>query len=162
GTSTYDGISIAWSIAEFLHNHPAYRAKILFATHYHELTELANELRRAKNLNVAVREWGGKVIFLYRVVDGGVDHSYGVQVARLAGLPQSVLDRARSVLESLEGGAFAPALGRSIPAQQLPLFAEQGESAVEGELKKVDLDRMSPRDALDFLYHLKRLSRKPR
>jgi len=160
GTSTFDGISIAWAVAEHVHNHIA--AKTLFATHYHELTELAKEMKRAKNLNVAVREWGGKVIFLYRVVEGGADHSYGVQVARLAGLPQSVLDRARSILESLECGAFAPAAGRSIPSQQLALFPHEDESAVAAELEKVDLDKMSPRDALDFLYHLRKLSRKPR
>jgi DNA mismatch repair protein MutS len=158
GTSTFDGISIAWAVAEYVHNRIG--AKTLFATHYHELTDLTRELKRAKNLNVAVREWSGKVIFLYRVVDGGADHSYGVQVARLAGLPQSVLERARSILESLERGTFEPAHGRSIPTQQLSLFPEQTESGLEAELDKVDLDRMAPREALDFLYHLKRLSRK--
>jgi len=156
GTSTFDGISIAWAVAHYLHDRIG--AKTLFATHYHELTELATKLNRAKNLNVAVREWGGKVIFLYRVVDGGADHSYGVQVARLAGLPQSVLKQAREILESLECGTFMPALGRSVPVQQLTLFPEEGESAVEAELGKVDLDKMSPRDALDFLYHLRKLS----
>ena len=160
GTSTFDGISIAWAVAEYLHNRIG--AKTLFATHYHELTELATKLDRAKNLNVAVREWGGKVIFLYRVVDGGADHSYGVQVARLAGLPQSVLKQAREILESLECGTFMPALGRSVPVQQLTLFPEEGESAVESELGKVDLDKMAPRDALDFLYHLRKLSERSR
>jgi DNA mismatch repair protein MutS len=158
GTSTFDGISIAWAVAEYLHDRIG--AKTLFATHYHELTELATKLKRAKNLNVAVREWGGKVIFLYRVVDGGADHSYGVQVARLAGLPPSVLEEARTILESLECGTFMPALGRSVPVRQLTLFPEDGESAVESELEKVDLDTMAPRDALEFLYHLKKLSEK--
>jgi len=160
GTSTFDGISIAWAVAEYLHDRIG--AKTLFATHYHELTELATKLKRAKNLNVAVREWGGKVIFLYRVVDGGADHSYGVQVARLAGLPPSVLEEARAILESLECGTFMPALGRSVPVRQLTLFPEEGESAVESELEKVDLDTMAPRDALDFLYHLKKVSEKSR
>ena len=102
GTSTFDGISIAWSVAE--HIHDRIRAKTLFATHYHELTELANQLDRAKNVNVSVREWGGKVVFLYRIVDGGADHSYGIQVAKLAGLPAAVLGRARKILEALESG----------------------------------------------------------
>jgi DNA mismatch repair protein MutS len=158
GTSTFDGISIAWAVAEYLHDHIG--AKTLFATHYHELTELATPLKRAKNLNVAVREWAGKVIFLYRVVEGGADHSYGVQVARLAGLPQRVLDEARSILESLERGTFTPALGRSVPVQQLSLFPEETEPEIESELKKADLDRMSPREALDFLYHLRNLLKK--
>jgi len=160
GTSTFDGISIAWAVAEYLHDHIG--AKTLFATHYHELTELATRLKRAKNLNVAVREWAGKVIFLYRVVEGGADHSYGVQVARLAGLPQRVLDQARSILESLERGTFTPAIGRSVPVQQLSLFPEEAEPAIESELKKADLDRMSPREALDFLYHLRSLVKKPK
>jgi DNA mismatch repair protein MutS len=160
GTSTFDGISIAWAVAEYVHNRVG--AKTLFATHYHELTELAKELKRAKNMNVAVREWGGRVIFLYRVVDGGADHSYGVQVARLAGLPQQVLDRARSILESLERGTFAPVVGRSVPIQQLSLFQQPHESAVESELEKVDMDKMSPREALDFLYHLKVQLRRPK
>jgi len=153
GTSTFDGISIAWSVAEYLHDHV--HAKTLFATHYHELTELANKLERAKNVNVAVREWNGKVVFLYRIVDGGADHSYGIQVAKLAGLPTGVISRARDILEGLESGNQA-AVG--LP-QQMYLFgpAQQppAESQVEKELSQTELDTLSPRDALDFLYHLK-------
>ncbi|MBI2431431.1 MAG: DNA mismatch repair protein MutS [Candidatus Hydrogenedentes bacterium] len=160
GTSTYDGISIAWSVAEYIHDHV--RAKALFATHYHELTELANKLERAKNLNVAVREWGDKVIFLYRIVDGGADHSYGIQVAKLAGLPPALIRRAREILESLESGNTA-ALG--LP-QQMYLFGPQTAPAlpseVEKELQSVDPDTLSPRDAQEFLYHLKHLLSKPR
>ncbi len=159
GTSTFDGISIAWAVAERIHDRV--QAKTLFATHYHELTELADNLERAKNVNVAVREWGGKVVFLYRIVDGGADHSYGIQVAKLAGLPQDVITRAREILDSLEAGA--PALS-GLP-QQLYLFGP-GTSAepsrVEQELETVDPDELSPKEAQEFLYHLKHLLKTPR
>jgi DNA mismatch repair protein MutS len=160
GTSTFDGISIAWSVAE--HIHDRIRAKTLFATHYHELTELANKLEHAKNVNVAVREWGGKVIFLYRIVDGGADHSYGIQVAKLAGLPGKVIERARDILESLESGNTAT-LG--LP-QQLNLLAPEHfgaeKSPLEKELETVNPDELSPREAHDFIYHLKHLMNRPR
>jgi len=99
GTSTFDGLSIAWAVAEFLHK---IGAKTLFATHYHELTELAATLPRVKNFNVAVREWHDQVIFLHKILPGGTDKSYGIQVARLAGLPQEVIARAKEVLANLE------------------------------------------------------------
>ena len=154
GTSTFDGISIAWSVAEHIHN--GVRAKTLFATHYHELTELANQLAHAKNVNVSVREWGGKVVFLYRIVEGGADHSYGIQVAKLAGLPRGVIERAREILQSLESGNTA-ALGMT---EQLYLFGPQPAaqpSGVEKELTAVNPDDLSPREAHEFLYHLKKL-----
>jgi DNA mismatch repair protein MutS len=100
GTSTFDGLSIAWAVAEYLHS--AVGAKTLFATHYHELTELAVTLPRVKNYNVAVREWHDQVIFLHKILPGGTDKSYGIQVARLAGLPKEVLARAKEVLNNLE------------------------------------------------------------
>ena len=100
GTSTFDGLSIAWAVAEHLHN--SVGAKTLFATHYHELTELAAALPRVKNYNVAVREWHDQVIFLHKILPGGTDKSYGIQVARLAGLPKEVLARAKEVLNNLE------------------------------------------------------------
>ena len=159
GTSTFDGISIAWSVAE--HIHDRIRAKTLFATHYHELTELANKLEHAKNVNVAVREWGGKVIFLYRIVDGGADHSYGIQVAKLAGLPKHVIERARDILESLESGNTA-SLG--LP-QQMYLFGPttpSQPSAVERELETINPDDLSPREAHELVCHLKHLLAKPR
>jgi DNA mismatch repair protein MutS len=159
GTSTFDGISIAWSVAE--HIHDRIRAKTLFATHYHELTELAGKLERAKNVNVAVREWNGKVVFLYRIVDGGADHSYGIHVAKLAGLPPKVLDRARVILESLESGTQANV---GLP-QQMYLFGPQepsGPGPIEQELEAVNPDALSPRDALEFIYHLKHLTTRPR
>ncbi|NLF58621.1 MAG: DNA mismatch repair protein MutS [Candidatus Hydrogenedens sp.] len=159
GTSTFDGISIAWSVAEHLHDQ--LRAKTLFATHYHELTELGTKLEHAKNVNVAVREWNGRVVFLYRIADGGADHSYGIQVAQLAGLPAPVIDRARAILESLEAGNPAPA---GLP-EQLWLFGppqDTGPSPVEVELSKIDPDTLSPRDAQNLIYHLKHLANKPR
>ena len=159
GTSTFDGISIAWSVAEYIHDRT--RAKTLFATHYHELTELANKLEHAKNVTVAVREWGEKVIFLYRIIDGGADHSYGIQVAKLAGLPPGVLTRAREILESLESGNTAAA---GLP-EQMYLFhmaPPPEDSVLEKELAKVDPDTLSPKEAHEFLYHLKHLANRPR
>ena len=100
GTSTFDGLSLAWSIVEHLHNQVG--AKTLFATHYHELTELAGRLPRVRNYNVAVREWHDQIVFLRKIVEGGTDKSYGIQVARLAGVPKAVLERAREILRNLE------------------------------------------------------------
>ena len=100
GTSTFDGLSIAWSVAEFLHD--KIKARTLFATHYHELTKLAEQRKGICNLNVAVREWNDQIIFLRKIVSGGADRSYGIQVARLAGLPKELLDRAREILAHLE------------------------------------------------------------
>ena len=159
GTSTFDGISIAWSVAEHIHDRIG--AKTLFATHYHELTELGSKLEHAKNVNVAVREWGDKVVFLYRIVDGGADHSYGIQVAKLAGLPPAMLARAREILESLESGNTASV---GLP-EQMYLFgpAPTNEpSPIEKELQALDPDTLSPREALEFIYHLKHLANKPR
>ena len=152
GTSTFDGISIAWSVAEHIHN--GIGAKTLFATHYHELTELGNQLERAKNVSVAIREWGGKVVFLYRIIDGGADHSYGIQVAKLAGLPPDVIRRARTILESLESGNTA-ALG--LPEQMYLWGAPQkpaGPHPLEKELAGIDPDTLSPREAQELVYHL--------
>ena len=159
GTSTFDGISIAWSVAE--HIHDRIHAKTLFATHYHELTELGTKLEHGKNLNVAVREWGEKVVFLYRIVEGGADHSYGIQVAKLAGLPPAVLSRARAILESLESGNTA-AVG--LPDQMYLFGATQPAepSAIEKELELIEPDTLSPREAQELIYHLKHLLNQPR
>lgn len=158
GTSTFDGISIAWSVAEHIHN--TIGAKTLFATHYHELTELGNQLAHAKNVNVAVREWGGKVIFLYQIIDGGADHSYGIQVAKLAGLPKAVVKRAREIMTNLESGNTS-ALGLD---NQMFLFgpgtqatANDEPSQIEKELTVTDPNALSPKEAHEFLYHLKEL-----
>ena len=106
GTSTFDGLSLAWSIVEHLHNRVG--AKTLFATHYHELTELAGRLPRLKNFNVAVREWNEQIVFLRKIVEGGTDKSYGIQVARLAGVPKPVLERAKEILRNLEDSELTP------------------------------------------------------
>jgi DNA mismatch repair protein MutS len=162
GTSTYDGLSIAWAVAEFIHNHPRLRAKTLFATHYHELVELASFLPRVKNFNVAVTEEEGKVIFLRKVVPGGADKSYGIHVAQLAGLPASVVHRAQEVLAGLEGSQPRQKQHKAIrpkkePTQQLPLFGDK--SPLIGEISQLDIDSMSPLEAITRLYELKRRAR---
>jgi DNA mismatch repair protein MutS len=106
GTSTFDGLSLAWSIVEYLHQ--VVGAKTLFATHYHELTELAGRLPRLQNFNVAVREWRDQVVFLHKIMPGGTDKSYGIQVARLAGVPRSVIERAKEILRNLEESELTP------------------------------------------------------
>jgi len=156
GTSTYDGLSIAWAVVEFLHNRPDLGAKTLFATHYHELVELAGILPRVKNFNVAVADEGDRVVFLHRIVPGGTDRSYGIHVAQLAGLPKAVIVRAREVLAELEGRASQRSRARPREASlQIPLFSE--ESVLVEEVRGLDLDSMSPLDAITKLYELKRI-----
>jgi DNA mismatch repair protein MutS len=116
GTSTFDGLSLAWAIVEFLHNQIG--ANALFATHYHELTELAARLPRLGNFNVAVREWRDQIVFLRKIVAGGTDKSYGIQVARLAGVPKIVLDRAKEILRNLEESELTPEGNVRQPARQ--------------------------------------------
>jgi len=158
GTSTYDGLSIAWAVAEFIHNHPKLGAKTLFATHYHELVDLANTLPRVKNFNVAVAEQGDKVIFLHKIVPGGTDRSYGIHVAQLAGLPKSIINRAEEVLIELEN-SHVPKKSRTFRRQallqQLPLFPK--DSLLADEISKLDIDSMSPLEAINKLYELKRM-----
>ena len=153
GTSTYDGISIAWAVVEHIHNHPRLRAKTLFATHYHELTELADFLPRVRNYNVAVAEEGDEVVFLRQIVPGGADRSYGIHVAQLAGLPRVVIQRAEEILVELEKGApRSPARAvKEGKSQQLPLFST-GPHPVLEQLKKLDLMAMTPLEALNKLY----------
>jgi DNA mismatch repair protein MutS len=156
GTSTYDGISIAQAVAEYIHNYPKLGAKTLFATHYHELVELANILPRVKNFNVAVAEEGGKVVFLRKIIPGGADKSYGIHVAQLAGLPRSVIHRAQEVLVELEsdrGRKGVPEKMHKPQPQQLPLFSPP--SPILDELSKLDIDSMTPLEALTKLYELK-------
>ena len=166
GTSTFDGLSIAWAVAEHLHNEPRVRAKTLFATHYHELTELALILPRVKNFNVAVKEWGDHIVFLRKIVPGGCDHSYGIQVARLAGLPREVIDRAKEVLHNLESNELTPnevpklALGVHAPAivaqTQLNMFSVE-EQKIRDALMKIDVDNLTPLEALKIIDDLKKL-----
>ena len=162
GTSTYDGLSIARAVAEYIHNYPRLGAKTLFATHYHEMVELASFLPRVKNFNVAVAEKGGEITFLYKIVSGGVDKSYGIHVAQLAGLPKSVVHRAQEVLEELEGDSRAakPSPKRrrkGAPAQQLSFFAQK--SHLIEELEKLDINSLTPLEALNKLYELQEKAR---
>jgi DNA mismatch repair protein MutS len=157
GTSTYDGLSIAWAAVEYIHNHPGFGTKTLFATHYHELVDLAGTLPRVRNYNVAVAEEGDRVIFLHRIVPGGTDRSYGIHVGQLAGLPRSVIVRAREILAQLEGRPSRKTrLGRREPSLQMPLFS--AGSGLAGELADLDIDSMSPLEAINKLYELKRLA----
>jgi DNA mismatch repair protein MutS len=163
GTSTFDGLSIAWAVAEHLHD--VTKAKTLFATHYHELTEITKDKPHAINRHVAVREHQEHIVFLRKLADGATNRSYGVQVARLAGLPRPVIDRARQVLEgleaqSLEGGRRAKP---SVPASQLSLFQKAallGPSPAEAEvlekLRAAAPDDLSPREAHALLTDLQR------
>ena len=154
GTSTYDGLSIARAVIEHLHNDPRLGCKTLFATHYHELTQLAATLPGVRNYSVAVAEERGDVIFLHRIVPGGADRSYGVHVARLAGLPQGVINRAWEVLTDLEsqGESARKRLSNSAPAQQLTLFP--AGSSLADALRALDVPNMTPLDALNKLYEL--------
>lgn len=154
GTSTYDGISIAWAVAEHIRSHSALHAKTLFATHYHELTELEQLLPGVRNYNVAVVEEGDRVIFLHRIVPGCADRSYGIHVARLAGIPPSVVVRAQELLEKLEGQGQRVSLEphESVESRQLSLFP--AASPVLKELKELDVMSMSPLEALNTLYEL--------
>ncbi|MDA0596060.1 MAG: DNA mismatch repair protein MutS [Chloroflexi bacterium] len=153
GTSTYDGLAIARSVAEHIHNSPKLGCKTLFATHYHEMTELADQLPRAHNLRVAVAEEAGEVVFLHRIVPGGADRSYGVHVARLAGMPGAVVSRAWDLLDELENGAKATQ--RSAEFQlQMPLGDQQVSSELVDELKKLDVANMTPIEAINTLFRL--------
>jgi len=166
GTSTFDGLSIAWAIAEFLHDWKERGIKTLFATHYHELTDLAVTKGRVKNYNVAVKEWNDEIIFLRRLVEGGTNRSYGIQVGRLAGIPAKVLDRAKEILKNIEAGEFdgvgVPYLGRSkrvsdsVADVQLALFGASHDPVIN-RLRGLDVDTMTPLEALNRLHELKGL-----
>jgi DNA mismatch repair protein MutS len=163
GTSTYDGVSIAWAVSEHLHERVG--CKTIFATHYHELVQLADELGAVRNYNVGVREVGDQILFLHRLQPGGADRSYGIEVGRLAGLPSGVITRAREVLALLEGEAehLVPALAPSSarrgrpasvqPSDQLALFAAQPHEVVS-RLQRVDVDTLTPLAALQLVAEL--------
>jgi DNA mismatch repair protein MutS len=163
GTATYDGLSIAWATVEHLHE--ANRCRALFATHYHELTALSEKLPGLSNATMAVKEWEGEVIFLHEVRPGAADRSYGVQVAKLAGLPASVVERAQTVLEALERGE-REGPERTTLIDDLPLFSVKpaappapasDPSPLEAKLREAHPDDLSPREALDLVYALKSL-----
>lgn len=154
GTSTYDGLSIAWGIIEFIHNHPHLRAKTLFATHYHELTQLAELLPGVRNYNVAVSEGDNRVVFLHKIVSGGADKSYGIHVAQLAGLPAPVIQRANDIMAELEKSSGRAMRLNPHAAQQASLFPET--SPLLDELKEVDANTLSPIEALNKVFEWQR------
>jgi DNA mismatch repair protein MutS len=154
GTSTYDGVSIAWAVVEYIHNHPSLRAKTLFATHYHELTQLADLLPGVRNYNVAVSETGGKVVFLHKIIPGGADRSYGIHVGQLAGLPAPVVQRAEQIMLQLEkSSGKAIKIDPEVP-RQMALFPET--NPLLDELKNLDMNALSPIEALNKLYEWKK------
>ena len=150
GTSTYDGLSIAWAVIEYIHNHPKLRARTLFATHYHELTRLAGTLPGVHNYNVAVSEADSNVVFLHKIIPGGADRSYGIHVGQLAGLPRSVLQRAQEILKDLEASSDSARPPEGQAAKQAALFPES--SPLLDELSELDVEGMSPIEALNKLW----------
>ncbi len=168
GTSTYDGISIAWSIVEYIYNHPTAKAKTLFATHYHELNEMANIYDRVKNYNVQVKEVGGKVIFLRKLAKGGSEHSFGIHVAKLAGMPSSIIKRANEILEQLEkensrtGTSLQTSVekvNKSQEAYQLSFFQLDDPvlKSIRDEILNIEINELTPLDALNKLNEIKKI-----
>lgn len=170
GTSTFDGLSIAWSVVEYIHSKENLRSKTLFATHYHELTELAILYPRIHNYNVAVEEWEDQVIFLRKIVAGGTDNSYGIYVAQLAGLPPELIERAKEILSNLEANELTPnskqpklaarRSGRGVDSNQINLFESKKENPVLNELLGLDLNNMTPLEALKKLDAFKKSLKK--
>jgi DNA mismatch repair protein MutS len=173
GTSTFDGLSIAWAVAEYLHDFQGRGVRALFATHYHQLTDLPVTKPGTKNYNIAIKEWGEKIIFLHKIVEGGTSRSYGIEVARIAGVPQDVITRAREILRNLEKGEFdeigMPRIARGtrggkILNPQLNLFTRRENAAalenkgkeIVSELRNIDIQSMSPLEALNKLNALKK------
>jgi DNA mismatch repair protein MutS len=162
GTATFDGLSLAWAVAEYLASNPKARPKTIFATHYHELTDLADSVAGVANFHVVVREWKDDIVFLRKVVAGRSDRSYGIQVARLAGLPPTVVTRAREILNGLErdelsrGGRPSLSGAGNDTRQQLGLFqAAPPENPIVARLRAIDTDRLTPLQALSLLADLK-------
>lgn len=166
GTSTYDGISIAWAIVEYIHEHPKARAKTLFATHYHELNEMEKSFKRIKNFNVSVKEIDNKVIFLRKLVPGGSEHSFGIHVAKMAGMPQSIVKRANSILKQLESDNRKQGISKPIKdikenreGYQLSFFQLDDPvlSQVRDEIKSLDVNNLTPMEALNKLNEIKKI-----
>ena len=170
GTSTFDGLSIAWAVAEYIHSQDKIRSKTLFATHYHELTELALLYPRIKNYNVAVEEWKDQVVFLRKIIPGGTNNSYGIHVAEMAGLPSPLIERAREILTNLETNELTPHSrkprlaerkpGRNVDLNQMNLFPDLETKKVRDALDGVDIEQMTPLEALQKLDELKKLLKK--
>jgi DNA mismatch repair protein MutS len=166
GTSTYDGISIAWSIVEYIHEHPTARAKTLFATHYHELNEMEKSFGRVRNFNVSVKEVGNKVIFLRKLVPGGSNHSFGIHVAQMAGMPKSIVNRATEILKQLE-----KANRKELPAKRVKDLAQTREGyqlsffqlddpvlkQIRDEIKNLDVNNLTPMEALNKLNEIQKI-----
>lgn len=168
GTSTYDGISIAWAIVEYLHEHPKYHAKTLFATHYHELNEMEHSFRKIKNYNVSVKEVNNKVVFLRKLVRGGSNHSFGIQVGKMAGLPQSVTNRATEILKQLENdrdtnGEIQKNIN-SVASEreglQLSIFQLDDPVLIQirNEIAGLDINSLTPLEALNKLSEIKKIT----
>jgi len=166
GTSTYDGISIAWSIVEYLHNHQKSKPKTLFATHYHELNQLAGDLTRVQNFHIAVKELNDQVIFLRKLVSGGTEHSFGIHVAQMAGMPNQVILRSNEILKLLEkekGGVAEAEILANLPTQNFQLNLFEADPRIEqlmSQLRDLDVNKISPVDALVKLNELKKLLKK--
>ncbi|MBP5171337.1 MAG: DNA mismatch repair protein MutS, partial [Bacteroidales bacterium] len=170
GTSTYDGISIAWAIVEYIHEHPKYRAKTLFATHYHELNEMEKSFSRIRNYHVSVKEADNKVLFLRKLVKGGSEHSFGIHVAKMAGMPQSIVNRANDILQQFENQGAGKGAG-TLSVKPVNSLASQREgyqlsffqlddpvlSQVRDEIKNLDVNNLTPLEALNKLSEIKRI-----
>jgi DNA mismatch repair protein MutS len=154
GTSTYDGLSIAWAVIEYIHNHPQLRARTLFATHYHELILLPETFPGIRNYNVAVTETDGKVLFLHKIIPGGADRSYGIHVAQIAGIPGTIIQRANQILIDLESSSGHQYKINPISSQQIALFPET--NPLLDEIKSLDINQISPIEALNKLYEWKK------
>ena len=167
GTSTYDGISIAWAMVEYIHEHPRFRAKTLFATHYHELNEMENFFSRVKNYNIAIRELEDRVIFLRKLIRGGSEHSFGIHVAEMAGMPRSVVKRANEILKDLESGKEGSAISKPVgelatrrEGYQTSIFQLDDPvlSQIRDEIRNVDINNLTPVEALNKLDEIKKLT----
>jgi DNA mismatch repair protein MutS len=165
GTSTFDGLSIAWAVVEYLHDNERVRPLTLFATHYHQLTDLAAILPRVKNFNIQVKEYGDRIIFLRKIVEGGTDRSYGIQVAKLAGLPQIVIERAREVLANIEEDEYSvgeiPRIARgehSPVGGEVQLGLWDAETELMKRLRGLDLNNMTPVEAFEELMALRKMA----
>ena len=167
GTSTYDGISIAWAMAEYIHEYPNGKAKTLFATHYHELNEMEHSFKRIKNFNVSVREIDNKIIFLRKLVPGGSEHSFGIHVARMAGMPKSVVKRAGEILKELEKSHNKNSLAKPVSGLaehregfQLSFFQLDDPvlKQIREEIMNLDINNLTPVEALNKLNEIKKIS----
>jgi len=164
GTSTYDGISIAWAIIEYIHEHPTAKAKTLFATHYHELNEMTNTFSRIKNFNVSVKEVDNKILFMRKLQAGGSEHSFGIHVAKMAGMPKKVLDRAAQLLAQLEKQretSEKPEMPKPVSNDKMQLsFFQLNDPVLENikdELQKTDINTLTPVEALMKLNEIKKM-----